>query len=102
MKKLMMRYSVNQPLSKEIPLCNLTDGAYFSFLEYVTDDKGRLGAKFLAEGSSGYDFKYDDEEFVLFPGDVYDGIWSYEECEGPTDWEEVSTCYHVEVVETEE
>lgn len=102
MKVLKMRYAINRPLTGEEPLVSLTEGCYFSFLEYVTDKNGRQGAKFLAHGSSGYDFHYDEEEFTLFPGDTYKGIWSYEECEGPTDWEEVSFCYTVQLVEVEE
>ena len=102
MKALKMRFSVNKPLTGEEPLLDLTDGYYFRFIEYVTDDKGRRGAKFLAEGSSGYDFKYEEEEFILFPGDTYKGIWSYEEVEGPSDWEEVSYCYTVQLVEADE
>ena len=102
MKKLMIRYSVNAPLTGEEPLLEIDDGFHFHFLEFVTDEKGRQGAKFLAHGSSGYDFEYEDEEFTLFPGDVYKGIWSYEESDGPTDWDEASFSYSVQLVETEE
>ena len=68
----------------------------------VTDEQGRQGAKFRAEGSSGYDFRYADEDFTLFPGDTYTGIWSYESGDGPSDWEEVSYCYTVQLVEADE
>ena len=98
----MIRYSINEELTGNEPLCDLNDGFHFSFREFVTDENGRQGAKFLAHGSSGYDFKYDAEEFILFPNDIYKGIWSYEECEGPSDWEEVSFCYTVQLVEIEE
>ena len=102
MKKLMMRYSINKLLKGDEPLLELTDGFHFHFLEFVTDEKGRKGAKFLAHGSEGYDFEYDDEEFTLFPGDIYKGIWSTEEEDGPTDWYEKSYCYTVQLVETED
>ena len=99
---LKIRYCVNRDLTEEEPLVDLTQGFHFSFREYVTDKSGRQGAKFIAYGSSGYDFKYDDEEFILFPGDVYKGIWSTEEEDGPTDWYEKSYCYTVQLVETED
>jgi len=102
MKALKMRYSLNKDLTDDEPLVELAQGFHFHFLEYVTDDKGRQGARFLAEGSSGYDFNYKDEEFTLFPGDVYKGIWSYERGDGPTEWEEVSLLYTVQLVEVEE
>ena len=102
MKTLKIRYTINEPLTGDEPLVPLSEGFHFSFIEYVTDDKGRRGAKFIAYGSSGYDFNYKDEEFILFPGEVYKGIWSVEEGDGPTDWEEVSYCYTVQLAETEE
>ena len=84
------------------PLTDVTTGFYFHFLEFVTDEKGRKGAKFIADGSSGYDFHYPSEEFTLFPGDVYKGSWSYTDIVGPTEWEEVTNFYEVRLVETEE
>ena len=103
MKVLKTRYSIRHDLKGDEPLNDVTSGgSYFHFREYVTDEKGRKGAKFVAEGSSGYDFNYPDEEFTLFPGDIYHGGWSYEEIDGPTDWEEVFIPYTVQLVEVDE
>ena len=102
MSVLKMRCSYGCDITGNEPLKNVGSDVYFKFLEYVTDEKGRQGAKFLAYGSEGYDFKYDAEEFVLFPGDIYRGIWSTEEICGPTDWEEESHPYQVQLVEADE
>ena len=102
MKTLKIRYCLNRELTDDDEPVEITQSFHFHFREYVTDDNGRRGAKFLAEGSSGYDFRYEDEEFILFPGDTYHGLWSYESGDGPSDWEEVSICYTVQLVETDE
>ena len=102
MKVLKIRYCIRRDLTDDEPLADITSGFHFRFLEYVTDENGRQGAKFVAEGSSGYDFSYKDEEFILFPGDIYKGIWSYESGDGPSDWEEVSIPYTVQLVEADE
>jgi len=102
MKVLKMRFSYGKPLSESSRIVDLDSGSHFYFREFVEDETGRKGAKFLAEGSSGYDFDYKDEEVTLFPGDIYKGSWSYTECEGPTEWEEVMTCYEVQLIEVEE
>ena len=99
---LKIRFCINRDLCEDDPLVDITQGFYFGFREYVTDESGRHGAKFLAYGSEGYDFKYESEEFTLFPGDIYKGIWSTEEEDGPTDWYEKSYCYTVQLVETED
>ena len=103
MKVLKVRYSIRREPTEADELVDVTSGGFhFHFREYVTDEKGRRGVKFLAEGSSGYDFHYADEEFILFPGDVYQGSWSYEEGDGPSDWDEVFVPYAVQLVEVDE
>ena len=102
MKVLKLKVEVDGDITEDTPIRDIDAGYHFNFVEYVEDENGRKGAKFIAEGSKGYDFEYDDEEVTLFPGDIYNGSWSYEEIEGPSEWEEVFKCYQVQLVEVEE
>lgn len=99
--KIQIAYD-DRHVTDETPVSEIDSGYYFHFLEYVTDENGRKGAKFVADGSSGYDFHYEAEEFTLFPGDVYRGSWSYTDIVGPSEWDEVMNCYEVKLVEVEE
>ena len=98
---LKMKFSYGKKIDENTPIVDLDQGTHFYFQEFVTDEKGRTGAKFIEAGSSGYDFNYKDTEVILFPGDTYVGSWSYTEFEGPTEWEEVMECYYVELVEVD-
>ena len=102
MKVLKMKFSYGKPIDEDTPIRDLDAGTHFYFKGYVEDEKGRKGAKFIEEGSSGYDFNYPDTEVILYPGDTYTGSWSYTECDGPSEWEEVMICYYVELVEVDE
>lgn len=102
MKVLKIKVAFGTDITEDTPIRDIDNGYHFKFIGYVEDENGRKGAKFVAEGSEGYDFNYKDEGFTLFPGDIYKGGWSYEECYGPTDWEEVFESYQVQLVEVEE
>ena len=96
-----MRVAIKKAITEALSLRERIEGYRFHFVSYVTDEKGRQDAKFIDEESSGYDFDYKDEEFILFPGDEYCGGWSYTECEGPTEWEEIFISYRVRLYKTD-